>query len=258
MFSPNITVGFKAGAGKASASRKQHAAPKKNTSALSLQLSSPGSGGMASMIHSESYGNLSDVSRLTESPGSSIASAGSWAPKARRIADGAPAHDEGEAVQRSPSKALDIPYTRCVACMRCGAGRGCFFAVRCARGRASSRSAVAPSVRQQPRLCPLTACDPLPTLCQLWLSCKPRAPPTLPIPPTASYNKPTNQPPPQPTHRHRHRRREARARLDAAERQGQAFDRQLELLSAVRAYFADQQRARHGAAAAPPPVHQPL
>lgn len=42
--------------------------------------------------------------------------------------------------------------------------------------------------------------------------------------------------------------RAARARLDAAERQGQAFDEQLELLAAVKAFFADQQKAPHMAA----------
>jgi hypothetical protein len=41
-------------------------------------------------------------------------------------------------------------------------------------------------------------------------------------------------------------RRAARARLDAAERQGKAFDQQLELLAAVRSYFAQR-----GAAPAP-------
>lgn len=45
--------------------------------------------------------------------------------------------------------------------------------------------------------------------------------------------------------------RAARARLDAAERQGKAFDQQLELLAAVRAYFAEHQRAALAAAGMP-------
>lgn len=55
--------------------------------------------------------------------------------------------------------------------------------------------------------------------------------------------------------------RAARARLDAAERQGKAFDQQLELLAAVRAYFAGnpraapaQQQQQHTAAAPQPPA----
>ncbi|KIZ02567.1 hypothetical protein MNEG_5391 [Monoraphidium neglectum] len=44
--------------------------------------------------------------------------------------------------------------------------------------------------------------------------------------------------------------RAARARLDAAERQGRAFDQQLELLAAVKAYFVDHQRAQAAAAGA--------
>jgi hypothetical protein len=44
--------------------------------------------------------------------------------------------------------------------------------------------------------------------------------------------------------------RAARERLDAAERQGRAFDQQLELLAAVRAYFVEHQRAHAQAAAA--------
>jgi hypothetical protein len=39
------------------------------------------------------------------------------------------------------------------------------------------------------------------------------------------------------------RRSAARAKLDAAEAQGRAFDRQMELLTAVRAYFAERQAA---------------
>lgn len=58
-----------------------------------------------------------------------------------------------------------------------------------------------------------------------------------PLAPCSCFNAPT------PTHT----TRAARARLDRAERQGRAFDQQLELLAAVRAYFAAQQQQQHHA-----------
>lgn len=63
------------------------------------------------------------------------------------------------------------------------------------------------------------------------------------VPPFPPRRSPSQKPGVAPFHPQKPREnphRAARARLDRAERQGRAFDQQLELLTAVRAYFAGQ------------------
>jgi len=122
-----LTVGFDAstiGLSHASAvqsKRRQHCAPRRAKSALSLQLGSQSS--VSSIITSDYSCNISETgsgrSNL-ESPRSTesgLSDSGSWASCAAAGARALPAtvHEDGEQQLNGVSRALDIPYTRCEA-----------------------------------------------------------------------------------------------------------------------------------------------